>query len=114
MVNNKFTDRFIEMVLLKEHRESLKDINLTRLAKKMKVPVATFHQWLTGAFPKRNEHWQNIYNYFNCNLTFLITGIAKDNKVVPNEGKIIISTNGENNLECRFEISKNSKINFIR
>lgn len=107
---NEFTDRFIRMILLKENRNSLKDINLTRLSKKIQIPVPTFHQWLTGAFPKRLEHWKKIQKYFNCDLTSLITGTAKEKKAIPNEGKIIVSEKGKKLLQLNFNVMKNSEI----
>ena len=113
MKENEFTKRLIEIVLLKENRDSLKDINLTKLAKNIGIPTATFHQWLTGAFPKRIEHWKKLQSYFNCDLNYLISGIAPEKKDIPNDGKIIISDNRKRLLELSFNVMEKSEIKII-
>lgn len=111
MKNKEFTSRLISMILTKENRESLEDINLTRLSERVKIPTATFHQWLTGAFPKRMEHWEKIQNYFDCDLTYLIAGVVGDKQVIPDEGKITISDDKNKLLECSYKIRKGLKLN---
>lgn len=114
MKNKEFTERLIKMILMKENRESLKDLNCTRLAKKLQIPVATFHQWLTGAFPKRIEHWIKVREYFDCDLSYLITGIIKDKQAIPLEGKIIISDNNNKVVECHYKVRKGLKLNELK
>lgn len=106
MKTNNFLPRFVDMILSKENRESLKDVNFSKLAKKIQIPPATFHQWLTGAFPKRIEHWEKLQKYFECDLTYLITGIAGGKKEFPDEGKFIISDSTKKLVECTYKIRK--------
>ncbi len=106
MKNSAFSPRFIDMILSKENRESLKEVNLTQLAKKMQIPPATFHQWLTGAFPKKIEHWEKIQKHFNCDLNHLISGISPEKNEIPKEGKFIISEDKKKLIVCDFKIRK--------
>lgn len=98
------------MVLAKENRDSLADLNLTKLAKKIQIPAATFHQWLTGAFPRRIEHWIKVKKYFDCDLNYLIAGVPIDTKTIPHEGRFIISDNGKKLVEYHYKVSKNLKL----
>lgn len=113
MKKEEFVDRLIEMILLKDNRESIKDVNQNKLSKKIGVPPATFHQWLTGAFPKRIDHWKKIQKYFNCDLNYLITGIEQDKKTIPNEGVIIVSDDKKKLMELNFNILDHSEIKII-
>ena len=113
MNKNEFSVRFIDMILLKEDRETLKDVNLNRLAKKVQIHPATFHQWLTGAFPKRIEHWKKIQRYFHCDLNYLIAGLTSEKKTIPNEGKIIISDNKKKLLELNYKTAEKSEIKLL-
>lgn len=110
MESNGFSKRLIKMVLNKENRESVKDVNLSQLSKKIQIPPATFHQWLSGAFPKRVEHWIKLQEYFNCSLTYLITGITPKHNEIPLEGKIVVSDNGRSLITCNYKIRKNLAI----
>ncbi len=106
MVQNKFAKRLIDMILAKEKRESLNDLNLTKLARKVEIPPATFHQWLNGVFPKRIEHWIKLKKYFNCDLDYLITGVSIDKKAIAHEGRFIISDNGLDVVEWHYKVKK--------
>lgn len=114
MENNTFSKRLIKIILLKENRISLKDINLSRLSKKIEVPAATFHQWLSGAFPKRIEHWKKLHKYFDCDLNFLITGIPFEKKDIPQKGGIINLDGKKRLLEGRCKVGDNFEIMMIR
>ena len=114
MGNNTFLKRLTKMVLLKENRVSLKDINLARLSKKIGVPTATFHQWLSGAFPKRIEHWKKLHQYFDCDLNFLITGFASEKKDGHKKGGIITLDGQKRLLEASCKVCDNLEIMMFR
>jgi len=68
------------MELKKTLRELLNENNVkvAEVARATKVPVQSIHNWLGGMSPRNLDHVNNVAEYFEVSLDFLITGKKKE------------------------------------